>query len=568
MKLIKHLTLVAGPQGATEPLRIDVGTATVFVGPNHSGKSLLLQEISRQLPHTGKPSGQRILHELELNKFDEEFLGKIRTEIEQLATSYLPTHSTVEHVHLNGTRLDFPRETFNDLLSQLNTLPALRKTFDSVGDAVATRWGLLLSGAPRLDLLVDVDRGDLRQRPNSVLGVLFRDDKKRTEFQRIVHNALGIHLAVDPTHSTKFRAVVSEIQVPRSVERSLGDDALKFFAKTRPILEMSDGVRAFSGMIAAVVGSEAMAIMVDEPEAFLHPALCTKLAVELCRKARENERQLFVATHSAPFLLGCIQAGVDLHIVRLTYRQGVATSRLLNKAALVPLMRQPLLRSSGALNGIFYEAVVVTESEADRAFYDEINHRCVSSEHKHGVPDCLFLNAQNWQTVGKIVQPLRRLGVAAAAVVDFDVVSKADNAAFQILLDAVGMPSGTRTSVGQLRSKFSSMPSASRESLKKQGMGFLSGPDREDLQNLLAQLAEYGLFVVPNGELECWLLGLRRTTSISGEDKRSWLIGTFEAMGEDASAEEYLQPGEGDVWAFLGGIRQWVHNPKRHGMNS
>ncbi len=98
-------------------------------------------------------------------------------------------------------------------------------------------------------------------------------------------------------------------------------------------------------------------------------------------------------------------------------------------------MRDPLLRSSGAINGIFYEAVVVTEADRDRAFYDEINHRNVTFS-KEGIRDCLFLNAQNWQTTARIVGPLRRLGVAAAAIIDLDIVSNDKSASFQTLLEA------------------------------------------------------------------------------------------------------------------------------------
>src|SRR5437867_10328352 len=58
---------------------------------------------------------------------------------------------------------------------------------------------------------------------------------------------------------------------------------------------------------------------------------------ELCKRARKNGQQLFIATHNAPFLMGCVQAGVDLNIIRLTYRQGAATSRLLPTQQVVPL---------------------------------------------------------------------------------------------------------------------------------------------------------------------------------------------------------------------------------------
>ena len=86
-------------------------------------------------------------------------------------------------------------------------------------------------------------------------------------------------------------------------------------------------------------------------------------------------------------------------------------------------MRNPLLRSIGVLSGLFYEAVVVTESDTDRAFYQEINERLLAESDERGVANCLFLNAQNKQTVWDIVQPLRELGIPAVGVVDVDVTT-------------------------------------------------------------------------------------------------------------------------------------------------
>jgi len=70
------------------------------------------------------------------------------------------------------------------------------------------------------------------------------------------------------------------------------------------------------------------------------------------------------------------------------------------------LTRNPLLRSTGALSGLFYEFVIVTESDTDRAFYNEVNERLVSFRNEWSVPNCLFLNAQNKQTVSSIITEL------------------------------------------------------------------------------------------------------------------------------------------------------------------
>jgi predicted ATP-dependent endonuclease of OLD family len=43
---------------------------------------------------------------------------------------------------------------------------------------------------------------------------------------------------------------------------------------------MSDGVRAFTGIITEVIAGDPNILLIDEPEAFLHPSLAYKLGKE------------------------------------------------------------------------------------------------------------------------------------------------------------------------------------------------------------------------------------------------------------------------------------------------
>jgi hypothetical protein len=188
-------------------------------------------------------------------------------------------------------------------------------------------------------------------------------------------------------------------------QRRCGDSFATTRVKYQKRNRDSDGVKAFTGIIAEVIAGDPRVLLIDEPEAFLHPALSYKLGFELSRATAGAGKRVFVSTHNPQFVMGCIQAGVPLNIVRLTYRQGVATARVLPSDDIVRLMRNPLLRSTGVLGALFYEFVVVTESDADRAFYQEINERLLRLGGTNGIPNCLFLNAQNKQTVHHIIVP-------------------------------------------------------------------------------------------------------------------------------------------------------------------
>ena len=93
------------------------------------------------------------------------------------------------------------------------------------------------------------------------------------------------------------------------------------------------------------------------------------------------------------------------------------------------------------------------------------------------------------------------------------------------------------------------------------GVQLLLAGDREAANNLLERLAEYGLFVVPRGELESWLKHL----GVTGHSP-AWLISIFEEMGEDPAGPSYVKPTDDDVWDFMGHVKCWLTNPKRKGI--
>jgi OLD-like protein len=224
-------------------------------------------------------------------------------------------------------------------------------------------------------------------------------------------------------------------------------------------------------------------------------------------------------------------------------------------------MRNPLLRSTGVLSGLFYEFVVVTESDADRAFYQEINERLLQFKPEWGIPNCLFINAQNKQTIHTVIRPLRQLGIPAAAVLDVDAL-KDGGATWTNLLSGANVPAIAHGSLATMRSVIKqAMDNTGKDMKHDGGVAILQRADREAALNLLGQVAEYGIFVVPGGELESWLKQL----GASGHGP-SWLISVFEKMGENPDARDFLKPTTGDVWAFIQKMKSWLVDANRKGI--
>lgn len=324
-------------------------------------------------------------------------------------------------------------------------------------------------------------------------------------------------------------------------------------------------------MVTEIWAGDPKIILVDEPEAFLHPTLSTKLGLELSKAAVSTKKQIFASTHSAAFLMGCIQSGAQLNIARLTYRDQVATSRILPSEEILQLMRNPLLRSTGVLNGLFHEFVVITEGDSDRAFYEEINERLLRFKPEWGIPNCLFINAQNKQTIRTIMKPLRKLGIPAVGIFDVDVV-KDGGKDFTELLDAAGVPAPSHGSLQSLRNtvkgslenkglELEKAGTAGKDMSYNGGIFKLDKANKETADNLMNQLAEYGIFCVRNGTLESWLKDLGVAAR-----KSEWLVATFERMGEDPDSEGYTKPYEDDVWKFMSMVKTWLFDSERKGI--
>jgi hypothetical protein len=320
------------------------------------------------------------------------------------------------------------------------------------------------------------------------------------------------------------------------------------------ISTLGDVLLSSVGLVSAVMSLPHRILLIDEPEAFLHPTLARRVGRVLSETARERDASLVVATHSAG-----IQAAPELRLVRLTYAGDRSTARSIEPAEIVTLMNDPLLRSSNALRALFHRGVVVTEADADRAFYEEVNYRLL--QNGRGIEDGLFMNAQNWQTIPRIVGPLRRLGIPAAAIFDFDVLMDQDFQHIWPLLHAAqpeleGLQNN-RADIKQL------METRGREACKALGVGAFDDGEKERIIEFINKMAEFGLFFVVVGELECWLaaLGVPRI-----RNKAKWLTDLFVRLGSDPTGAEYVRAGEDDVWVFVQQIEGWVANSARVGI--
>lgn len=524
---------------------------TVVVGPNGGGKSLALREI--EILCTTSHQANILVESLKLSEISADDAlrilepYKVSSPRRDAVFFSRPTPAEPEGV----VQVSFSPSEFKSVLTERSNQGWIAENF--------TRFVTIrLDGRTRFALSEPKPAGDTQERPKNAFMALLTNDPARERLRALTHRALGKYLVIDPTAMLTVRARLSDRPPSSGEELGIDQVARSFHENALELHKASDGTRSYVGILLAVVSGDYRVLLIDEPEAFLHPPLARRLGQDLCELASERNATMVVATHSADFLIGCIESGRPVNLVRLTNIGGVSNAMILSAPDLTPLMRHPLLRSTGALSALFHNGAIVTEADSDRSFYSEIAFR---DREALGARDIVFLNAQNKQTIWTIIDPLRRIGVPAAAIVDVDFV-KDGGGEFTRALKAAQVPPLMFDSLNTLRGQCKTAFERSGRDMKRDGgIDILSPTDREAFSNFTGQLAAYGIFVVQRGEVEAWLPQL----GAAGHGSQ-WLTDIFNRMESDPTDSHYLRPADDDVWCFVRSVFAWQADPNRKGV--
>lgn len=536
----------------SEPLRVPAQGVTIFVGPNNSGKSLVLREIE-QVTRSNQVLPTKILDDYEIvwpseDQFNQDIENVIRrsppgTSREVIYPAKFADDGPLYRVGVN----------YDHLLSHIQA----HTEKQWVTSNYLHYYLIRLDGRTRFELTNDRPRGDLLGPAQNFLMHLFQNDADRKRVRELIFDAFAIYFTVEQLSGSHLRIRLSPVE-PDESEQHWSEAARTFHGRALHIKDASDGVQAFVGIVCAVLSGDYRAILIDEPEAFLHPPLARKLGYQLTSNLTAGGT-LMASTHSPDFLMGCLQASPHVRVVRLEYSNGKSKGKIVDSVNLTKLFKAPLLRSANVISALFHDGVVVTESDNDRAFYAEVYHRL--AEREKGYPSLLFVNAQNKQTIRDIIGPLRAFGVPAAAVVDVDIL-KEGGGNWIPWLEAAHIPDALHVGLGQQRSSLNKLFADRGLDMENGGITLLTLRDQDAANDFFDHLQRYGIFVVRKGEVESWLqkLGIR-------SKKATWTVEMLERMGSDPSDPSYVKPEMDDVWDFMRSIVRWVSDPQRKGVD-
>ncbi|WP_369744457.1 AAA family ATPase [Paenarthrobacter sp. AMU7] len=403
------LTLLSGSKIAFERSGV-----TAIAGANNCGKSTLLRQLQMKLTGTGA------LHEpMLVTEVESAVSGTMHDLVDWLCQNAVlvaeASSSSQPAFHYMGTAM--PLDTLRMYVDnspsefQLSIAPQL-----FVQHMTATQRDV--SGAGRKNNVLDPATHPLHR--------LAEDQELMEELNRLTKKILGKTLVLDKeNHVILLRVNDSGTTLPPA-----DGDPIEYqieLNKLPRLEEQGDGMRSLLGVLIPVVTATYPVVIVDEPEAFLHPPQSFALGQELGRIAAQKGVQVILATHDRNLLAGLLNSQSSLSVVRLVRDEGGTVAHQLKSSELKAIWDDPVLKYTNVLDGLFHELVVLAENERDCRFYEAALDVRDPEQHSDEVSelpatDVLFVPTSGTGGISKIAGALRALKVPVVVSPDLDVL--------------------------------------------------------------------------------------------------------------------------------------------------
>ncbi|WP_406169105.1 ATP-dependent nuclease [Streptomyces sp. NBC_00996] len=550
---------------------------TVFTGPNNSGKSALLRElVTAVYVHPGTQEPMHWIKSIAMQREGSggEFVTWLAERGIEGRYSHNYNRSFLPNRYSQSDEPGVPVDTASASWE--------RGELGKIGHfLVNDQWT-----ADRLGNQTDSEQWDWSRPASHPSQVLWESAESLEKFSDLFQRAFGTPIAIN-RYVPQIRLQLGPVQL-KDTAPPPPPELREAYASLPYVNDQGDGMRAFVNLLLHALVRPAPIIVIDEPEAFLHPPQVRLLAHYLTRYT-PTPCQVFVATHSADFLTGALEGNAaipgettrGLALVRISRTTETSTARTLPPESVTEILDTPLLRYSNVISGIFHDGVVLCEAEGDCKFYaatlDAIRG---STPHEN----LIFLHVNGKARLSDAARKLRACGVRVAVIADLDflndtrkvrealnhldgdwddiradvlmvnqeasseVVSTAASEIKRKIVSIIGSPCGKTLLTQQKIDEITETLKTANgwKKIKMSGVQALSGEPYLAAQRLVAYFAKLGLFLVPVGELECWI------RDISPSNKAAWLSRVFEE-GRHLSPSSELRQFCSEVRDYLTG---------------
>ena len=262
----------------------------------------------------------------------------------------------------------------------------------------------------------------------SPMQCVVHDKLFRNKLSDIFFKAFGQHLVPDNIEDKSTTLCIGEpvMTSGRVVEMSEELNYFRHKLSSLPrVASQGDGVKSFIGIVMELMMEIYSIFLIDEPEAFLHPPHARVLGREMVSLLSPH-RQLFLATHSSDIIKGLLETGHDrVKIVRIDRSGDKADVNVLKKETFDEIWKDPILRHSNIMDGLFHKKVVICESDSDCKFYSVLLSHISEKEGRY--PEILFVHSGSKQRLYVLVEALKKLNVDTKVVPDIDILNQTEN---------------------------------------------------------------------------------------------------------------------------------------------
>lgn len=397
-------------------LKFEEDEIVVFVGPNNAGKSAALREMQNLVAQNAV---QTVLKDAIFRRSGTQedfrrYLEKFALRVGAFGQhQYAGIGYSIHHTHLSY--FDQPQ----------NRSPVA--AFFCTRLATETR---ITSSNPANAIAL------YQEPPSHPIHMLLMDNVLASKISSLFRHAFGADLIPFRAGGGSFPLYVGEKPALASEEDELSRSFVeKLRASAVPLEQQGDGMRSFVSVLLYVLAADNHSIQfLDEPEAFLHPPQA-RLIGEFIARERRSKSQLFIATHSTDVLDGLIAGGAEkVRIVRIQRDGALNRVKELSKKKTAAIVSDTLARYSGVFDGIFYQHVIICESDSDCLFYSSLlNTRAISGDRR---ADVLFIHTAGKHRMAQLAETLRDLDVPVSVIADIDLLK--EEGAFRNLHEKLG----------------------------------------------------------------------------------------------------------------------------------
>ncbi|MBN9157054.1 AAA family ATPase [Microbacterium sp.] len=546
--------------------RVDLQESGVvlFVGPNNAGKSQALRDIAK-IATSGDTTG------VVVRSAAVEYRGTAEELIEQMTDDRAIINSPT-----TGAVVDLGD-------GSIQPVSNIQSWWGGVASHILGRYFVFLADTEsRLHASKPTSALDLYTRnPSHPLHRLYLSPALDARLQSISRDAFDRGLILDVwAGGSQWALRVGEIDTPNSPRPD--QDYLDALRALPLLHEQGDGVRSMIGLLLTLLTGHQSISLVDEPEAFLHPPQARFLARLLSDDAASESRAVFLSTHSSDIVHGTLEGAAPTTVIRLRRSGDVNEAAVLDNEAVRRLWSDPLLKYSNLLEGLFTDAVVVCESDADCKFFASIRDTLEPASIDARRPDILFTSCGGKHRMHVGLEALRAASVPVVVIGDFDVLNdwgvlsqlivKAGGTAgefekdWRVLNSALtsnartpsvaGMREAVAAAFDQVTEITPKSLTPVREALKIENgwdrvkNSGLAGVPKGDPYNaasrLLSALRELRIFLIPLGEMEDFVPG------VSGHGP-AWLSDVLEQRLHESSVGDPARHFFRDVLAAISG---------------